>query len=198
MSARTVAVIYDTSYLMLEHPSRLLGVMSLKECVEDHFHFFRVVDRKYGKPEYSRPTDHFTISEFVPLDVVKEVRKHFDDPEKMQAAKRARKIIARLIERGAAEINLEGICPASTGSSLGADSETDRRLLGLALSMVTNGWSCAIVATDDGGILYDAVWLKKAGNPVHCHTKERWPELHQFLANLVGWEAQVEQWERHL
>ncbi len=157
----------------------------------NYFEFIREVKGWFSQSyEHSLFTQHFQPFEVVPLEVAMEIRRHFSNGEKERAARRARKIVASLLDQGAHEISIAGNGNTiKTDPILGADSDTDRQILEFALSMVKTCWSVAIVATDDGGILYDSVKLRKAGEPLFCHTKERWEEIgqiHQFLGELIG------------
>lgn len=144
------------------------------------------------KSEKTEFSDHFCIDEIIPIEVTNEIYKHFSNPDKEMAARSARKKVAALIESGAKEVCLSGVDVSNaTNSVLGADSLTDRKQIAYALSMVEKSWDLAIIATDDGGILYDIVKLCKEGKPIRCYTKEREYEFYSvapYLAKMIGWD----------
>jgi hypothetical protein len=181
----TVGVIYDTSYLMLPRFVSLKDVIEIMEF------------RPKGGPQFMLPTyeyrqgkELFSVTEIVPLEVIAEIRRHFENDEKEQAARQARKRIATLIENGAEEVELPPLTDVTAkGDVLGADSETDKRLIEYAKAKAKDSWNLSVVATDDGGILYDIVKLRKTGTPICCHTKERWKELLECFAEVAGLEG---------
>jgi hypothetical protein len=187
---KTVGIIYDTSFLMLRDN------MDLREAIEE-------VDLKAaGVVPWlieiiwftTKLRDKLRVVEVVPLEVLCEIRRHFDNVEKQQAAKVARKRVAVLVERGAVESVLggaEGTVPSN--SLMGADSRTDKLIVAYAVSMVQQKrWSYAIIATDDGGIMYDAVKVGKGGRGVGYFAKEQWPDVLPLCRTLLktvgsGW-----------
>jgi hypothetical protein len=186
----TVGIIYDTSFLMLNKPPPVW------ETLQESVFLFRREGVSRGW--FSKKTeavirssffDEFQIVEVLPTEVGSEICGHFDDEEKMKPAKKARKIVAELLARGAREICLrDKQCSVESTGELGADSEVDRLILGYALAMVeSKQWCLSIIATDDGGVLYDSVKWWAAGRKVWCHTKERrdFEQVMQYLAEVL-------------
>jgi hypothetical protein len=187
---RTIGIIYDTSYLMLNEKNTNIRELVI---VLNHIEFRRETKGWFSvNSERTKFSDHFCIEEIVPIEVANEIYKHFSNPDKEMVARSARKKVAALIESGAKEVCLSGVDVSNaTNSVLGADSQTDRKQIAYALSMVEKSWDLAIIATDDGGILYDIVKLCKEGKPIRCHTKERRDEFASvatYLAEIIGWD----------
>lgn len=127
-----------------------------------------------------------------------ELRKHLEgeDGQKGQLARIARKRLAELLERGVEEPSLEGVQEAEPSSSIGADSATDRKLIGHGRELAVSGQVCGVmVATDDGGIMLDVANLYREGVPIATLTKEkkaeeilrlvrRWLATDEFLASM--------------
>jgi hypothetical protein len=179
MSKINIGIIYDTSYLMLPK------FAPLKEIIEKQMSFYT------KRQQVVKGEDYFAAVEVVPVEVSSEIRRHFDNGEKEQLAKQARKRVARLVEHGAEEPKLPAAAQGvGGGSALSADSDIDRRLIRYAVEKVGSQWQIAVVATDDGGILYDLVKFRKTQTPVFCHTKERWRELIEYFGNMIGLEPQ--------
>lgn len=59
----------------------------------------------HGSTKWNRVSEICEVTQILPLEVVREVRRHFDDSEKTAKAKFARKNIAYLLESGAEEIS---------------------------------------------------------------------------------------------
>jgi len=129
----------------------------------------------------------FQIDNFIPSEVCKEIANHFSSAEKEQIARRARKFVASLLEQGVREIELHTLAkPHVSGHPLGADSPTDQLILGYAISLVNSNYDFVIIASEDGGILFDAIQLALAGHPVFCLNKERHTKLEEQLHIVLG------------
>lgn len=181
----TIGFIYGTSYLMLDwfaDPALILLAACFKRRREGSW--FRSETHETFAAEAL-----FRVVRVVPDLVVSEIRRHFSDPEKEQRAKRARKVVAGLLEQGAQQVTLSGIVTNRTGDSLlSADSPTDKKLLAFALQQAGADWDHVVMVTDDGGILYDMVNLRTAGKPLYCYTKEaeRKPGFYDYFNGVVG------------
>ncbi len=193
LKLKTIGIIYDTSYLMLDRDDKTEDQQGDLLWRLKNLYYRRVVRGWFWAEheEYTPLGDVCALVEVVPHEVVQEIHRHFTNPEKDKLAKKARKRVANLVDRGAKELTLgDVVTPAEVSTLLGADSRTDKLLLGYAAEMVAASWSYAIIATDDGGVLYDCVNMNKAGMPIHCHTKERWPQtqidLRLRLAEVIG------------
>jgi hypothetical protein len=193
--SKRLAVVYDSSYVMADKCTDATAIVSDtvfgQEVVESYGGGYgRAGGRgwKIGGGTYLGDGKKlFRIDNFIPSEVVKEIAKHFSSPEKEQMARRARKVLASLLEQGGSEVNLCTVAkPYVSGHSLGADSPTDQLILGYADQLIGDGYDLVIVATDDGGILIDAVMLARAGRPIFCLTKERHSELRERLRVLLG------------
>ena len=183
---KTIGIIYDTSYLMLDREDTSQGyARDLLEAIRGSDQKAVVKGWLNQRVEYTSLGDRCALVEVVPHEVVREIHQHFTNPEKDKLAKKARKRVANLVDRGAKELTLGDVVkPAEVATLLGADSPTDKLLLGYAAEMVAASWCYAIIATDDGGILYDCVKMNQAGMPIHCHTKERWGHTEGLIYRL--------------
>ena len=127
------AVIYDTSFLMSE---------------------------RYRDVPKDKDIEWTT---FVPVEVKREIHGHFANPEKERWAKAARKRFATLLAAGCEEVELSTQAkPVSYDDLLGADSDTDKLLIGFAKHLLENSrFDIVYVATDDGGILCDIAKMSR-------------------------------------
>jgi hypothetical protein len=108
----------------------------------------------------------------IPDEVKREIEKHFDNLDKEQVAKRARKNCAKLMSiEGYMEFEAKDIphCPFSM-RLLGADSKTDRKLIDLAWYLVDKDKECFVyVATLDGGVQAElAILFSQHKLPIFC------------------------------
>ncbi|MGA2621107.1 MAG: hypothetical protein ABSF26_26075 [Thermoguttaceae bacterium] len=152
-----VAIIYDTSFLMSE---RYWDIQK---------YFEEMVERIGNWPPSERIPRALYCgvdwTTFVPVEVKKEIRGHFENPDKERWAKAARKRLASLLAAGCKEIELSKEAePVSYDDLLGADSDTDKRIVGFAqkLSYRTVKFGIVFVASDDGGILCDVAKMNRA------------------------------------
>ena len=207
-----IGIIYDTSFLMLhkaQSPQALL-TNDLWNGVRVEYQPEQTSWLFPAQPTYEvfRWGELFEFVEIIPTEAETELSNLFAHPEKQKSARRARKDVVSMIRNGATEVSLAESCRdrqafMTAKTSLGADSSTDRLILAYALSMIQNReWCAALVATDDGGILYDALKLQKAGKRVWCFTKDYDPcwesscgNLEDALADLTQerWESGVKQ-----
>jgi len=148
-----LAVIFDTCFLMLDKWPASWETLS------------SVIDQSTLKARL-----------VVATPIQAELRKHLEgeDAQKAELARIARKRLAGLLERGVEEPGLEGIQETDSLSSIGADSSTDRRLLGYGKQLALSGQVCGVmIATDDGGIMLDAAHLYREGVHIATLTKEK-------------------------
>jgi len=178
---KVLGVIYDTSYLMLDKCLDIKLLVGIAGCWKEKRNWYGRIDR-----ESSDATRLISVVQVVPKPVAEEIRGHFKDEEKHKSARRARKRVASIVERGGLEIDVANVVPASSDAILGADSETDRRVIAYAIQMVRTDWSAAVVATDDGGILYDMVKLRKDGIPVFGFANDRVRQFGEFVSTIPG------------
>ena len=100
----------------------------------------------------------------LPLQVAQEIKVHLDSNEKAKDAKRARSKIAKLLlpMEGLKRVDLGPITiPELKEPELGPDSEVDKKIIGLALAILSgekqycneSRFSRVLVATLDGGII---------------------------------------------
>src|SRR5271154_5428690 len=114
----SVAIIYDTSYLMW--------------------------DREDGSLLDDRRLRQYDIVNFVFDETLGEIAKHMADPQKRVLASKARKRVEALQDVRTANVrysqgSLAGVSPFYGKSPLGADSRHDRLLLGKAKAFIENG-----------------------------------------------------------
>jgi hypothetical protein len=159
-----INIVLDTSFLMLE---KTPGVFEwLNSC---HKRDLRTV--------YS-----------IPDIVLNEVVNHFGT-EKDSLARVARKRIAQLVEKSAEIENLDDLAPIERVDSLSADSETDRKIINYALTRSDDHrFVCVLLATDDGGIMYDVARYRRTGVRIACLTKES--TLEDIFEFICCWIAQ--------
>ena len=150
-----VAIIYDTSYLMDGNAKMILDF------------------REIPPEEYIKY--HFKILHFVPFEVQMEIAKHINDindKDKNTAARAARALYARILtSANYCESSLADIpIPDIHEKVLGPDSETDKKIIGLAYKLLEEGKAVAVfIATRDGGIAAEVVYqCTKNGRPVYC------------------------------
>ena len=142
-NAFRIGVVFDTSYLMLVHQSEMFAPGNL---------IFDLDSSAIKNGEWTF---------YVPIEVQSEVRSHFES-EKDSAARMARRSVAHLIETGCELPSLEGVRLFESHPELGADSNTDKRLIQFSIDLIDNGQlDFVLLATNDGGIEYDIASLKR-------------------------------------
>lgn len=110
--------------------------------------------------------NRINVRHILPIEVKLELRKHFDNPEKEQIARHARTALANHLVRAASyeEVDLAHVAiPADFDQILGPDSQTDKRILAFALSLLENTTVGVAIATKDGGIIYEIERRKRNG-----------------------------------
>jgi hypothetical protein len=157
-----IAIVYDTSFLMVDNYHRL------------------TVDRT-----------HCGLVEFVPDEVTRELARHLEDEEKAPPARAARKRVAELIDGGAQEPAIAGLAEVKLGNALGCDSKVDAKLLSFVQQLASSGqYALVYLATDDGGLMNDVVRLKKTGLNVRYVTKDNLLTFAGEISELCRWEQQ--------
>jgi len=115
------------------------------------------------------PLELCELTMYIPKQVISELYNHFDNPDKVIKAKKARKLIIELKGMGAKEIDLSETPLYTSTSKIGADSKVDRQILGFAISKLEgdNKYDWVVVATEDGGIMYDIQELSNQGYNIY-------------------------------
>jgi hypothetical protein len=189
-----LAVIYDTCYVMME------TFINVRQIINDLYfgkgsitigdggtgiYGYRGNRYYIDNTGFQNGRESFAFHEFIPFEVVLEVCNHISSQTKDQLGRKARKIFADILEQGGSEVNLTStVQPYVSKHPLGADSKTDQLILGYALE-IENQYDLVIIATDDGGILYDAVKLTVSGKKIFCLTKERHEQFKKILCDLI-------------
>jgi hypothetical protein len=165
-----VGFVYDTSFLMnnLKDPADKLHYYI--------FEFSQDIPRWLGlsaitERGHFRGSDLFDIVRVIPNLVIREIHNHFSDQAKEAKAKRARITVAKLIEKGACEVDISNTELIKTGDNLlSADSNTDKKIIAFALNQSLGQWHYSVIASSDGGIFYDSVNLRNDGKRIYCYT----------------------------
>jgi hypothetical protein len=124
-------MIYDTSFIMNDN-----------DCPD--FSSGRMLGENFFHEEH-----------VIPIEVKKELFKHFDSPDKNTAARHGRTFVAKIMSReDYHEVSLEDVpCPSIIESVLGPDSIVDKKLIGYAMRFLKEDpQNIAFIATNDGGI----------------------------------------------
>lgn len=190
-------MIYDTSYLMKNQ--RLLTREWLTDIEKIRLREKGCIVGQPGTPdsydtaEVSPVCVQFDV--YVPLEVSEELAGHFDqDPapqsEQDKAARSGRKRLVQLVSQsGCREPRLSELeLPEVVFESpLGADSPVDRNLIRLAVMLARNEkYRLVILATDDGGIMYDVAKLhRQQREPLCCISRPDDPEEGRQLYTLL-------------
>jgi hypothetical protein len=177
----TVAILYDTSYLMSGGgPVIIHTPICGLDTRKNRNWIFRTVG----------------VTHIVAEEVKREIYGHFDDADKLRATRSARKVIAELIGRSGTtdgncryqEVALTAVARAySAGDVLGADSRTDRLLVGYAKQLAEAAASdCVYLATDDGGIMIDVNKLRLHQRlNLHCIPSKDGPNITELVASTA-------------
>lgn len=114
-----------------------------------------------------------SISYNIPTQVIRELSNHFKDSEKEIKARSGRKKI-NILKRdfGAEEVDISGVEPYKSSSVIGSDSLVDRQIVGYALKMLEGDYQFVVIATEDGGIQYDIIELRKSGYKIYSSDEE--------------------------
>lgn len=212
-----IAVIYHTSYLTKDRD--LLTAEWLNE-VEKRWYAITVNKDDDGsektpydemsKNEQKWVDDNFRdfekhcsrieIDSFVPVEVEEEIRSLLQSKDAGAAAASARKKVARLVEKHSViepilhEMKLSEFDP---DPSLGTESSTGRLLMAFAMSLrESRAYTFVIIATDDGGMMYDVAHLAEPGGPgpgVVCVSDPHDPEQISSFLELLS----ARQYERN-
>jgi hypothetical protein len=166
---QTIIVIYDSSYLMSHGP--IVSELAMTSKI----------------PAVKRGCE---VVHTIPEEVKLELLNHFSNPEKEQKARGARRIIAEIMRTcdlsdhnvRFQEVNLTAsVVQYSSDDTLGADSMTDRLLMGYAKTLAESyRYTAVIIATEDGGIMIDVSQLRRAtGLSIYYWTKHDGEEHQQ-------------------
>jgi len=177
----TVAVLYDTSFLMNGGRPVVVQVPAGQ------------LDAKKNRDYIIRTVE---ITHILPDEVKREIQGHFPDAEKVTATRAARKTVAELIALGDAadepcryqEVILAAVAAKhSTGDVLGADSRTDRLLIGYAKQLAeSDSFDCVCVATEDGGIMVDVNKLRvQHGLNLYCISAKDGPNITELVVSIA-------------
>ena len=143
-----LCIVLDTSFLMLER-------------TPDIWEWLSSCPRRGLETVYS-----------IPSVVIAEVARHFGT-DKDQPARVARKRIAQLVGKSAEIEQVDHIPSIERADAMSADSDADRQIISLASAKADdNQFLAVILATDDGGIMYDVAKLRRAGKRITFVSKE--------------------------
>lgn len=123
----------------------------------------------------------------IPNTAVSDVARCFGT-EKDKRARAARKRIAQLIEKSAEIEALDHISPIEIADAMSAESITDRQIINFALAKATqNNYMCVLLATDDGGMMYDVARFSRGGARITCLTEESSVEvIREFICRWIA------------
>jgi len=163
----TVSIVLDTSFLMLK---KMPDVWDKMNSWSQH---------------------GLTVRFLIPDIVIDEVVRHFGT-DKDEPARIARKRIAQLTERLASIESLREVTPEDQFDAMSADSVTDRRIIAFAKKLGdSNENVCVLVATDDGGIMYDVARHRRAGARLASLSKESsTDDIIDFVFSWLGRSSQ--------
>jgi hypothetical protein len=168
--------------IRLSAPSREIGICIVLDTS------FLMLERTPTAWEWLRSCSKHDVSTVysIPNIAVIEVARHFET-EKDQPARVARKRIAQLVESSAKIENLDHVRPIERTDAMSADSDTDRRIISFALAKADEQqFACVLLATDDGGIMYDIARFRRAGKRIACLTKESTTEdIFEFVCSWI-------------
>jgi hypothetical protein len=149
-----ISFLYDTSWLM--NPQNPFWPKNPWDIYPK--------DTTYKPPYFFAPFSTYDLRIVVPQEVKQEIMKHYKDDEKKPNASVARTMVSGLMAlKGYEEICLESIPAAESKEAiLGPDSEVDRKIIGLARKLCTQG--IVFVVSHDGGIKCEVSTLRRLEN----------------------------------